>query len=200
MKRDDDKAARDAALLVARWIVGASLVGHGTQKLFGWFNGPGIEGATHFMRSLGFDPPDQHAHLASWTEIAAGILIAAGAFGPIGPAMLAGSMTTAAGSVHVKNGWFNQDQGFEMNTLYVLLGLLFGVEDYGRLSFDEVVGLRGKIPAVVSLLAIAGGAGAGALLLSRRNLGNGKEKEQTQGAVQTEHGSIDSTIEGAMID
>ncbi|MDP9111990.1 MAG: DoxX family protein, partial [Candidatus Eremiobacteraeota bacterium] len=86
--RRDDSSLRDIASLLARGVLGASIAAHGAQKLYGWFDGPGIEGATGFMKSLGFDPPERYARLSSMSEIAAGGLIAAGALGPAGPALL----------------------------------------------------------------------------------------------------------------
>jgi uncharacterized membrane protein YphA (DoxX/SURF4 family) len=38
--------------LIARLVVGGLFVGHGTQKWFGWFGGPGLEGASKSMQSL----------------------------------------------------------------------------------------------------------------------------------------------------
>ena len=42
--------------LAARVAVGAGIAAHGSQKAFGWFEGPGPEGAGRFMESLGFKP------------------------------------------------------------------------------------------------------------------------------------------------
>jgi putative oxidoreductase len=200
MERDEN-TARDLALLAARWIVGASLIGHGTQKLFGWFNGPGLEGATYYFKQLGFEPPDQHVRAAALSEIAGGTLIAAGAFGPVGPALLAGVMTTAAGSVHVKNGYWASNQGFELNMMYALLGLVFAADDYGRFSVDHALGVRGKLPSPLSLLAVAGGIGAGIAMLSRRNIATESSNGETQSqTVQTERGEIDAALENATAD
>ncbi|MGH2369530.1 MAG: hypothetical protein ACRDI2_15180 [Chloroflexota bacterium] len=35
---------KDATLLTLRLVTGGLLAGHGTQKLFGWFGGHGLEG------------------------------------------------------------------------------------------------------------------------------------------------------------
>ncbi|MBS1844873.1 MAG: DoxX family protein, partial [Actinobacteria bacterium] len=42
--------------LLARLFIGGMFIGHGTQKLFGWFGGPGIDGTTGMMDSLGLAP------------------------------------------------------------------------------------------------------------------------------------------------
>src|SRR5215469_1201359 len=119
-----ESGLHDAALLLARGVLGASIAAHGAQKLFGWFGGPGPDNAAKMFGSLGFQPPDQMARVASLTEIASGVLIASGAGGPIGPMLLVSVMAAAVGSVHLKNGYWNTNQGFELNTMYALLALL----------------------------------------------------------------------------
>ena len=44
------------AALVLRAVLGLLLAGHGSQKLFGWFDGPGPEGTSGFMEMLGLRP------------------------------------------------------------------------------------------------------------------------------------------------
>ena len=75
----------DLGLLAARLTIGLSYASHGTQKAFGWFEGPGPEGSAKFMESLGFKPGETYAQAASYNEIAAGLMIATGLGGPIGP-------------------------------------------------------------------------------------------------------------------
>ncbi len=165
MKQDD--SLRDAALLVGRTILGASIAAHGAQKLFGWFGGPGPKGTQAMMAQLGFEP-EFHATAASLAEIGAGVLIATGALGPVGPALLASVMTTAVGSVHLKNGYWNTNQGFEMNTMYALLALLLATGGFGRASFDHAVRLPGRGNSMLGVLAFAGGVAGGLLVLSQR--------------------------------
>ena len=43
-------------LLVARLIFGLGMAAHGSQKLFGWFSGPGLGGMAGWMDSMGFRP------------------------------------------------------------------------------------------------------------------------------------------------
>ncbi len=79
---------RDLALLGARLAIGGGMTAHGTQKAFGWFEGPGPEQAAKMMHGLGFRPGETYATLAAWNEIVAGKLIGWGLGGPVGPAML----------------------------------------------------------------------------------------------------------------
>ena len=43
-------------ILLVRIVVGLAFVGHGTQKLFGWFGGYGPDGTGQFFESLGLRP------------------------------------------------------------------------------------------------------------------------------------------------
>ena len=83
----------DSARLVSRVALGLSYAAHGAQKAFGWFGGPGPQGAAGFMESLGLKPGAPYATAASYGELAAGTLIALGLGGPIGPAILLSGMS-----------------------------------------------------------------------------------------------------------
>lgn len=163
-----DNTMHDAALLLARSVLGASIAAHGAQKLFGWFGGPGPEKAEKMFGSLGFQPASTMARVASITELTAGTMIATGAGGPIGSMLLVSVMTVAAGSVHFKNGYFQTNQGFELNTMYALVALLLAVENHGRYSVDEATGMREKMRPWFGWLAVAAGLGSAAFILSRR--------------------------------
>lgn len=195
MKRDD--SFRDVALLFVRGALGASIAAHGAQKLFGWFGGPGPEGSKQMMQHLGFNPPDLYANLASWNEVIAGVLIATGTLGPVGPAMLAASMATAVGSVHYKNGYWNQNQGFELNTMYVLAATLLALEDSGRISLDEAAHLRDKHTPLLGVLAIAGGIAGGLFMLTRRETQPPAQPQANQNGrrASTESGTIGAPAE-----
>ena len=69
--------------LLLRGVVGPLFIGHGTQKLKGWFGGPGIEGTTGMMESLDLHPPRRHAIAAGAAETAGGALLAAGLLTPL---------------------------------------------------------------------------------------------------------------------
>ncbi|HEV7178300.1 MAG TPA: DoxX family protein [Candidatus Baltobacteraceae bacterium] len=191
MKHED--SVRSAALLVARVALGASIAAHGAQKLLGWFDGPGIEGATNMMSGLGFQPPERYARAASLAEITAGGLIGAGALGPVGPAILVSVMTVAVSTIHFRNGYFATNNGFELNTMYGIAALLLAVSGNGGLSVDELIGLRKKTSPLLGALAIVGGLGGAAFMLSRRTQQPPKpEMKQEWPRAATETGTIDA--------
>ena len=90
--------------LLARAVIGGLFIGHGTQKLFGWFDGPGIDGATKMMDSLELRPARRNALAASVSETAGGAMLAAGFLTPVAATALIGTMITAIRTVHFKNG------------------------------------------------------------------------------------------------
>jgi uncharacterized membrane protein YphA (DoxX/SURF4 family) len=86
--------------LLARTTIGLLFVGHGTQKLFGWFGGGGLEGTAGFFEQLGFRPGRRYALAAGAAEAGGGLLFALGAATPLGAAAVSGSMITAIKTVH----------------------------------------------------------------------------------------------------
>src|SRR5207249_11263628 len=96
----------DAALLIARLIIGLGLAAHGTQKLLGWFSGYGLKGTAGLFESIGFRPGVLFVLAAGLGEVAAGLLTAAGLFGPNGSSMINTRMVWAIMAVHVPTGTF----------------------------------------------------------------------------------------------
>ncbi len=160
---------RDFGTLVARTTIGLAFAAHGTQKAFGWFGGPGPAGAAGIMESLGFKPGERYAALSSYTEIAAGSLIALGLGGPIGPAALLSVMLVAMTTVHAKNGFFAQKGGVELGVLYSAAAVTFAMGGYGRVSIDAVLGIDEPFDdGAIAAVALAGGLlGGGVALLQR---------------------------------
>lgn len=66
----------DVGLLLLRLAVGLTLAAHGTQKLFGWFGGPGLSTTGQFFTVLGFPPGRRHALMAALGETLGGVLLA----------------------------------------------------------------------------------------------------------------------------
>lgn len=160
----------DLGLLAARLALGLSFASHGTQNAFGWFEGPGPQGAAGFLDSIGFKPGEKYATSASYTEIGAGLAIALGLGGPAGPAGVLSTMLVAQASVHAKNGFFNQKGGIELGVIYAAAAVALASSGYGNLSLDRAFGLDEKLrnPALTAL-ALAGGLAAGWLILGQRD-------------------------------
>lgn len=159
----------DIGLLTSRATVGLAFAAHGAQKAFGAFEGPGLQNSAQFMSSLGFEPSEQYAKLASYNELFAGLGLALGIGGPIAPAAMIAGMTVAAMTVHAKNGFFNDKQGVELPVIYSAAALAFASAGFGALSLDHALGLDSKLrhPALTAL-AVAGGVAGGLLALAQR--------------------------------
>jgi putative oxidoreductase len=142
--------------LLARLVIGGMFIGHGTQKWFGWFGGPGIEKTTGMMGSLGLAPARASAHAASASETLGGLGIALGAFTPLSAAALIGTMTTAIRTVHWKNGFWSQGGGYEYNLTIIAALVLLVDGGPGALSVDSAFGIE-ETGTAVALAALAAG-------------------------------------------
>ena len=87
--------------LAARAVIGGLFVGHGTQKLFGWLDGPGLAGTEQMMERLEMRPTKPNAMAAGLSESLGGAMIVTGYHTPLAAASLIGSMTTAIRKVHL---------------------------------------------------------------------------------------------------
>src|SRR5262249_26375494 len=124
------EAPMNVGLLLIRLVVGLTLSAHGAQKLFGWFGGGGIAATGAFFESkLGFRPGKVHAFLAGSTEVTSGILLALGLVTPLAAAGFIAVMLVAVMTVHIHNGFFITEVGFEYNL--VLAGTALGVAFIG---------------------------------------------------------------------
>jgi putative oxidoreductase len=149
--------------VLARLTIGGLFVGHGTQKLFGWFGGPGVEGTTGMMDKLEMRPPRRNAWAAGVSEAGGGALLAAGALTPAAAAMLTGVMTTAIRKVHLEKGLWNTAGGYEFNLTLIAAAIALVDSGPGEPSVDEALGLElnGTFWALAALAAgVAGSAAA----------------------------------------
>src|SRR3954452_16714890 len=96
-----------------RAIIGVLFVGHGTQKLFGWFGGDGPDGTAQFFEKLELRPPKDHAVAAGAGEALGGAMLAAGLLTPVASTMLSSVMITAIRKVLAPNGVWNPERGYE---------------------------------------------------------------------------------------
>jgi putative oxidoreductase len=150
-------------LTLLRWIIGTLFFGHGTQKLFGWFGGHGLDGTAGFFEQLGLRPGRRHATAAGAAEAGGGALVVLGLFTPAAAAALIGTMFTAIRKVHFSKGPWATEGGYEYNL--TLIAALLALVDVGPgdFSLDHALGTELKGP-LVALLALAGGIGAATVL------------------------------------
>lgn len=114
-----------------RILIGGLFVGHGTQKLFGWFGGHGLDGTGGFFESLGLKPGKRNAIAAGAAEAGGGALLAGGFALPLAGAALTGTMTTAIRHVHASKGPWSTDGGWEYNAVLIGATLTIVEEECG---------------------------------------------------------------------
>ena len=157
----------DTGLLLLRVVIGLLLVGHGTQKLFGWFGGGGLAGTAWFFRSVGYRPPRFLAVMAGGAELAAGTALGLGLATPLAAAAVIGTMLNAAVAVHRRNGLWAVDNGYEYPLVVATVAAALAFTGAGGASVDARLGLAGG-GVESGAFAIALGFVAGsAVLLSR---------------------------------
>ena len=151
----------DAGLLIVRLVFGLLMAVHGSQKMFGWFAGPGLGGTASFLESLGFRPGRGFAAANALAELGGGLLLALGLFGPVGPAAIVSVMLVAIVTVHWPHGLLALTNGIELPLLYLAAGLSLSLSGAGGYSLDAVLGLDGwwtpEARATILAAAIIGG-------------------------------------------
>jgi putative oxidoreductase len=148
-----------------RVLIGVLFVGHGTQKLFGWFGGHGLDATAGAFDSMGLAPGRANAIAAGVSEAGGGALLAAGLATPLAGAAIAGTMVQAVRTVHGDKGPWATDGGWEYNAVLAAAALAIVEHGPGPLSLDRALG-RGRKGPGWALFAL-GGALAGPPLLSR---------------------------------
>ncbi len=126
-------------ILLLRVVVGGTLFAHGTQKLFGWWGGPGRRGTAEFFGSLGFRAPALMAVLAGLGE-SGGALFALGLLTPLAALGIATVMLVAIWSVHWSNGFFVTNGGFEFPLTLATASVAIAAAGPARFSLDRLLG------------------------------------------------------------
>jgi putative oxidoreductase len=141
------------AALLLRLVVGSLLAGHGAQKLFGWFSGPGIEGTTGFMEMLGLKPGRPLAILAGLSEFGGGVLTLLGFLNPVGPISIIGSMAMATATAHRGKPIWNTEGGAELPVTNISASTALILNGPGKYSLDRLFGIR--LPAWIAPVGLA---------------------------------------------
>ena len=145
---------------LVRGLVGPLFIGHGTQKLFGWFGGHGLEGTSGFFESIGLRPGRRHATAAGVTETAAGIMLTLGLATPVAASIVTGTMVTAIRKVHLSAGPWATNGGWEYNAVLIAAMAALAETGPGPLSLDARRFPRFHGPAFAAVGLAAGVAGS----------------------------------------
>lgn len=131
----------DAGLDTLPLRVGAGVVfaAHGAQKLFGSFGGYGLEGTAGWMESIGLAPGLLMAAMAGSAEFFGGLLLIAGLLVRPSAFVLAITMLVAILTVHLQNGLFMSNNGFEYGLALLAISISLVFRGAGSLSADQLL-------------------------------------------------------------
>ena len=150
------------ALLVLRLTTGGLMMGHGAQKLFGWFGGSELKGTSGWMESMELKPGRPWAWMASLSEFGGGALTTLGLLDPAGPLALIASMTMATAKVHWGKPIWVTTGGAELPLTNTALATALILTGPGAYSLDSLLGTRlPRWVAIPGLAAIAAGIALG---------------------------------------
>ena len=121
--------------------VGAGVIfaAHGAQKLFGWFGGYGLEGTGGWMASIGIESGVLMAALAGGAEFFGGLLLIFGLLVRPAAIVLAITMIVAIVAVHLQNGLFMSNNGYEFGLALLVISVGLVIRGAGSISLDRLL-------------------------------------------------------------
>lgn len=128
-------ALHDLGLLLIRAMVGVVLMFHGSQKLFGWFDGQGMTAFVENVEKMQLPMPQVSAYLSAGTEFFGGLLLLVGFLTRLVAIPVAFNMFVAAIVVH--GGAFSlAKQGMEYALTLAVVATALIFTGGGRFSVD----------------------------------------------------------------
>ena len=123
--------------------LGLIFIGHGSQKVLGWFGGPGLSKWMTFEKmAVGLRPTGLWLAAAAFSELLGGLLVLLGLLTRLGALMIAATMTVAIIGMHWPN-FFSQNQGMEFPLALLAMALALIIAGGGQASVDQML-MRGR--------------------------------------------------------
>ncbi len=130
----------DLGYPIIRFFTGLILMPHGAQKLFGMFGGGGLSGTAGFFGKIGLEPAMFLATLVAGVEFFGGLLLAIGLLTRLAAAAITIELLVAAYVVHLANGFFWTNGGYEYPLLWALIAFGIFLRGGGKFSVDAKIG------------------------------------------------------------
>lgn len=128
--------------LALRVPAGIIFMAHGAQKLFGAFGGYGLEGTGQWMASIGLEPGYLMALAAGSAEFFGGLALLLGLLTRPAALVLAVTMIVAILSVHIGNGLFMSNNGYEFGLALLAMSVALAIQGAGAVSVDRLLAAR----------------------------------------------------------
>ncbi|WP_296254027.1 DoxX family protein [Pseudomonas sp. UBA4194] len=125
-----------------RVLVGIIFAAHGSQKLFGLFGGGGLAGTAQYMESLGLHPGTLMALLSGSAEFFGGVALIVGLLVRPAAVVLIATLVVAIFSVHIHNGLFMANNGYEFALALLGGAVAVLIEGAGPASVDRAITRR----------------------------------------------------------
>jgi putative oxidoreductase len=183
----------NVALLILRLVCGGFLMGHGGQKLFGWFKGPGMQGTGTWLEGLGMRPGRFWAALAGGSEFGGGLLMVLGFLNPLGPLAAFGAMSMATVKAHLGRPIWAAQGGPELAITNMAISSTVMVAGPGDYSVDTLLGSR--LPRWVLIPGLLGVAGTVAYAHYGKRFP--QVQQQVTQVLQTAQQTVEQTVQRA---
>ena len=135
-------------ILLLRVVLGLTMAAHGSQKLFGWWGGPGLRGMHGWLSSMRFRGGWLPVLLIVAAEFGGGLGLALGLVTPVAALGVVTAMMVAVWTVHKSKGFWNGNGGYEFNLLIVAAGAGLAAAGPGRFSLDRWFGWDDNLSGV----------------------------------------------------
>ncbi|MFE7094932.1 DoxX family protein [Streptomyces erythrochromogenes] len=157
----------DVGLLLLRLVVGLTMAGHGTMKLFGWFGGPGLTATGKGFTMAGYPAGDAMAVIAGLSETLGGLGLALGLLTPLAGAALTGVFINIL-DVRGLDAYF-PPKGVELEVVLFASVIALTLTGPGRYAADHYLPVLRESRPRYSLLALLVGAVVGFIVLLIRD-------------------------------
>ena len=127
------------AEVILRVALGAILIPHGMQKLFGLLGGGGIAGTAAFFEKAGYTPATFWVIVVGCTELIGGALLVVGLFTRFAALAIVIFMINSIIYTQTMAGFFWTKGGSEYSILLLVVALYFLIRGSGPWSVDHKI-------------------------------------------------------------